>query len=216
MGARSFSATPGENGDSRGILARWSGVSLRAQGIAALAVPMAALFSISRAENEVAYTDLIAVNAYDTRAELLLGRRAWDFMDPAAVTDPSRFKQILYNYLSNAVKFTPGGGQVVARVIPEGDSLFRLEEEHPGVGIAPGEIPRLFQEFRQLSSRKPEQGTGLGLALTRHIVEAQGGRVDVRSVPVPDKAACSRRSCRWRRSRRHRRKASELPKQPTF
>lgn len=112
--------------------------------------------------------------------------------------------------------FTPGGGQVVARVIPEGDSLFRLEEEHPGVGIAPGEIPRLFQEFRQLSSRKPEQGTGLGLALTRHIVEAQGGRVDVRSVPVPDKAACSRRSCRWRRSRRHRRKASELPKQPTF
>src|ERR1039458_9439048 len=81
-----------------------------------------ALFSISRAENEVAYTDLIAVNAYDTRAELLLGRRAWDFMDPAAVTDPSRFKQILYNYLSNAVKFTPGGGQVVARVIPQGDS----------------------------------------------------------------------------------------------
>jgi signal transduction histidine kinase len=100
-----------------------------------------------------------------------------------AATDPSRFKQILYNYLSNAVKFTPGGGEVEVRVTPEGDSQFRLEVEDNGLGIAPEEIPRLFQEFQQLASRKPEQGTGLGLALTRHIVEAQGGRVGVRSVP---------------------------------
>jgi len=102
----------------------------------------------------------------------------------AAVTDPSRFKQILYNYLSNAVKFTAAGGKVLVRLAPEGDAMFRLDVEDTGIGIAPEDIPLLFQEFQQLSrSRKAEQGTGLGLALTRRIVEAQGGRVEVRSVP---------------------------------
>ena len=56
--------------------------------------------------------------------------------------------------------------------------------EDTGIGIAPDEISRLFQEFQQLpNSRKADQGTGLGLALTRHIVEAQGGSVAVRSEP---------------------------------
>jgi PAS domain S-box-containing protein len=101
-----------------------------------------------------------------------------------AVVDPSRFKQVLYNYLSNAVKFTPESGRVEVRVRREEDHSFRLEVEDTGVGIPPDEIAKLFQEFQQLpNSRKAEQGTGLGLALTRHIVEAQGGSVSVRSVP---------------------------------
>ena len=100
-----------------------------------------------------------------------------------AVVDPARFKQVLYNYLSNAVKFTPESGRVEVRVRREEDSSFRLEVEDTGVGISPDEIAKLFQEFQQLpNSRKAEQGTGLGLALTRHIVEAQGGSVSVRSV----------------------------------
>ena len=101
-----------------------------------------------------------------------------------AVVDPARFKQVLYNYLSNAVKFTPERGRVEVRVSREEDTSFRLEVEDTGVGISPEEISKLFQEFQQLpNSRKAEQGTGLGLALTRHIVEAQGGTVSVRSVP---------------------------------
>ncbi len=96
--------------------------------------------------------------------------------------DPGRFKQVLYNYLSNAVKFTADGGSITVRIARERDSWFRLEVEDTGIGIAPAEISRLFQEFAQLpNSRKADQGTGLGLALTRLIVEAQGGSVAVRS-----------------------------------
>ena len=98
--------------------------------------------------------------------------------------DPGRFKQVLYNYLSNAVKFTGAGGKVTLRIAPKDEKMFRVEVEDTGIGIGPDEMPRLFQEFAQLpNSRQAEQGTGLGLALTRHIVEAQGGSVAVESEP---------------------------------
>jgi len=104
--------------------------------------------------------------------------------DLTAVIDPSRFKQVLYNYLSNAVKFTPQGGKIAVRVARGENSSFRLDVEDTGVGISAEEVSKLFQEFQQLpSNRRPDQGTGLGLALTRHIVEAQGGSVAVRSTP---------------------------------
>lgn len=97
--------------------------------------------------------------------------------------DPSRLRQVLYNYLSNALKFTPDGGRVVIRTRAEGDQRFRLEVEDDGIGIAPADLSRLFVEFQQLdaSAAKRFAGTGLGLALTRQIVEAQGGEVGVTS-----------------------------------
>ncbi|MEO8594591.1 MAG: ATP-binding protein [Candidatus Solibacter sp.] len=96
--------------------------------------------------------------------------------------DPGRFKQVLYNYLSNAVKFTSRGGSVALRISAEGESNLRIDVQDSGIGIPAAEIPRLFQEFAQLpNSRQAGQGTGLGLALTRHIVEAQGGSVAVES-----------------------------------
>ncbi len=102
----------------------------------------------------------------------------------AVVTDPARFKQVLYNYLSNALKFTPEGGRVVVRTCPETPDSFRVEVEDTGIGIASDQQRRLFVEFEQITSagHKP-QGTGLGLALTRKIVEAQGGSVGCRSEP---------------------------------
>jgi signal transduction histidine kinase len=98
------------------------------------------------------------------------------------VLDPARFKQVLYNYLSNALKFTPEGGRIVVRTGPEAADSFRLEVEDTGIGIAPDQLGRLFREFEQIDAgagRPP--GTGLGLALTRKIVEAQGGTVGVSS-----------------------------------
>lgn len=99
------------------------------------------------------------------------------------LTDPGRLKQILYNYLSNALKFTPDGGRVVVRTRPEGPESFRVEVEDTGIGIAPEDIGRLFLEFEQLESgaAKKHPGTGLGLALTRRLAHALGGSVGVRS-----------------------------------
>ncbi|MBA3813485.1 MAG: PAS domain S-box protein [Alphaproteobacteria bacterium] len=107
-------------------------------------------------------------------------------VDPKVATatlDPGKFKQILYNYISNALKFTKEGGTVVIRVIPEGSQEFRLEVEDSGIGISKQDIPKLFSEFQQLNATtaKKYQGTGLGLALTLRIVEAQSGKVGVTS-----------------------------------
>jgi PAS domain S-box-containing protein len=98
--------------------------------------------------------------------------------------DPIRLKQVLYNYLSNAIKFTPEGGRVTVRVRSEGSDRFRLEVEDTGIGIRPEEEHRLFIEFQQLdaSTAKKYAGSGLGLALTKRLVEAQGGTVGVYTV----------------------------------
>ena len=99
------------------------------------------------------------------------------------VLDPGKLKQVLYNYLSNAIKFTHDEGEITVRAVPEDADHFRLEVRDTGIGIKPGDLGRLFVEFEQLdtSISKKYQGTGLGLALTRRIVEAQGGRVGVNS-----------------------------------
>jgi signal transduction histidine kinase/CheY-like chemotaxis protein len=104
---------------------------------------------------------------------------------PWAVVDPARFKQVLYNYLSNALKFTPEGGRVCIRIEPVQEGRFRLAVEDTGIGISLEDQQRLFHEFEQVDQtvRKEHQGTGLGLALVKRIVESQGGAVGVESTP---------------------------------
>ena len=97
--------------------------------------------------------------------------------------DPARLKQVLYNYLSNAIKFTPEGGLITVRARASGARHFRMEVEDTGIGIAPLDLPRLFTAYQQLDAgpTKKYEGSGLGLALTRRLVAAQGGSVGVRS-----------------------------------
>jgi signal transduction histidine kinase len=101
------------------------------------------------------------------------------------VTDRSKLKQVLLNYLSNAIKYTPPGGQVTLLLEPEGVEHFRLTVEDTGIGIRAEDLERLFQVFHQveLNAAKENQGTGLGLALVKRIVEAQGGTIGVYSEP---------------------------------
>ena len=97
--------------------------------------------------------------------------------------DTRSLKQILYNYISNAVKFTPYEGAVTVRIAPHGPETFRIEVEDTGTGIRREDLDRLFVEFQRLETAERAPGTGLGLALTKKIVEAQGGKVAVRSTP---------------------------------
>jgi len=108
-------------------------------------------------------------------------------VDPSlgeVVLDAGRLKQMLYNLLSNAIKFTASGGRVELRALPEGERL-RIEVEDTGIGIAAGDLPKLFSQFQQVhvGPAKEFGGTGLGLALTRHLAELHGGSVGVRSTP---------------------------------
>ncbi|MEO6281335.1 PAS domain S-box protein [Roseateles sp.] len=99
--------------------------------------------------------------------------------------DAARLKQVLLNYLSNAIKFTEPGGRIEVRATGEGQQRWRVEVQDSGIGIQAGDLARLFVEFQQLDDglAKRHQGTGLGLSLTRRLVEAQGGRVGVYSEP---------------------------------
>jgi Amt family ammonium transporter len=97
--------------------------------------------------------------------------------------DPVRFKQILLNLLSNAVKFTPQGGRVTVTARPVDDAFVQIGVEDTGIGIRKEDLPKLFQEFTRLesASSKRYEGTGLGLALTKRLVELHGGTIWVES-----------------------------------
>ncbi len=98
--------------------------------------------------------------------------------------DERKLKQILFNLLSNAVKFTPDGGQVqVMSKEINGAQDIEISIRDTGIGIKQEDLPRLFTEFSQLSSAydKKYEGTGLGLALTKKLVELHGGRIWVES-----------------------------------
>ncbi len=97
--------------------------------------------------------------------------------------DQKKFKQVLYNLLSNAVKFTDDDGSVEISALPGPDDQFIVAVRDTGIGIRRDDFPRLFHEFEQLdavAARKYE-GTGLGLALTKKIVDFQQGRISVES-----------------------------------
>jgi signal transduction histidine kinase len=102
---------------------------------------------------------------------------------PPLAADTIRLKQILYNLLSNAIKFSQHGGLVTLRARALGERIEVAVIDH-GIGISREDLPRLFREFEQLGQHTAEQaqGTGLGLALTKRLVEQHGGSIAVESV----------------------------------
>ena len=101
-----------------------------------------------------------------------------------AVADERKFKQILLNLLTNAVKFTPDGGRVEVRARRDADDMV-VAVHDTGIGIATEDQGAVFEEFRQVGRHytNKQEGTGLGLALTRKFVELHGGRIWLESEP---------------------------------
>lgn len=101
------------------------------------------------------------------------------------LADQRRGKQVLLNLLSNAVKYTPEGGSVRVHARDEGENYVRVEVQDNGIGIDPSETERIFAEFHQADRVRDGQfgGTGIGLALSKRLVEIQGGHIGVESTP---------------------------------
>jgi GAF domain-containing protein/anti-sigma regulatory factor (Ser/Thr protein kinase) len=100
------------------------------------------------------------------------------------VADERKVKQVVVNLLANAVKFTPDGGIVTLRAARENGQV-RLAVHDTGIGIAPEDQERIFEEFQQAThqTEKSREGTGLGLSLSKRMVELHGGTITVDSAP---------------------------------
>jgi class 3 adenylate cyclase len=94
-----------------------------------------------------------------------------------------KFDKVLYNLLSNAMKFTNSGGSITVKVEPAGDHV-QLKVIDTGMGIRKEQVPYLFERFRQAegSVNRSHEGSGLGLALVKELVELHGGQISVESV----------------------------------
>lgn len=97
--------------------------------------------------------------------------------------DAEKFDKVLYNLLSNAMKFTGSGGTISVKIEPAGDHI-RIQVIDNGIGIRKEQIPHLFERFRQAegSVNRSYEGSGLGLALVKELVELHGGQISVESI----------------------------------
>ncbi|MGQ0675750.1 MAG: sensor histidine kinase, partial [Rhodospirillales bacterium] len=105
---------------------------------------------------------------------------------PALLSDGTRVRQVLLNLLSNAVKFTPDGGRIKVAAAPEPGGGVRMVVSDTGIGIALDDIPVVMAPFGQAASAliaQKDRGTGLGLPLTRRLVELMDGRFEIKSAP---------------------------------
>ncbi len=103
-------------------------------------------------------------------------------LPPFIEADQALLHQAVYNLVENALKYTPEGGRVTVRLYPQGETVI-FEVEDTGIGIAPSDLPRLFEKFYRARQReaRAQHGSGLGLAIVRSIAEQHGGKVWVES-----------------------------------
>jgi signal transduction histidine kinase len=126
--------------------------------------------------NETATGVAILAEERDVRLRVDAAPEAW------VLGDTGRLRQVLLILLDNALKFTPDGGSITVSVTRQGGQV-RLEVRDSGPGIAPADLPHLFERFYRADKARTSSGTGLGLAIGRWIVEAHGGRIAAANLP---------------------------------
>ncbi|MDB5445922.1 MAG: hypothetical protein JWQ97_1239 [Phenylobacterium sp.] len=127
-----------------------------------------------------------AVRLVQTRAEAAGLILTLDVPElPEIEADYRALKQVLLNLLSNAVKFTPRGGRIAVRAAHTAEAAVRISVQDTGIGIAAEDLERLARPFEQIESQhaKTQQGTGLGLALSKALLEMHGGALELESAP---------------------------------
>lgn len=104
---------------------------------------------------------------------------------PSVMADPDRLEQILVNLLSNAVNYTPEAGVIEISTAKE-DNMVRISVHDNGIGIAAEHLPHIFTRFYRIdkSRARPGGGSGIGLTISKHLVEAHGGRIRVESAGI--------------------------------
>jgi PAS domain S-box-containing protein len=132
---------------------------------------------LPRVVSDAVETLLPAADAKHIRVQTILDPRAAPISG-----DPDRLQQIVWNLVSNAVKFTPKGGLVQVR-LARVNSHVEIVVSDNGIGISPDFLPHMFERFRQADSGTTREhgGIGLGLAIVRHIVELHGGTIHAAS-----------------------------------
>ena len=99
---------------------------------------------------------------------------------PAVMVDGERIQQVVTNLVHNAIKFTPAGGHIGLRASQQAEQVV-VEVADNGVGIPAGDLSRIFERFYKADRARSQGGTGLGLAIARHLVQAHGGQIWVKS-----------------------------------
>lgn len=132
---------------------------------------------LARFMSEITHAGQILVKDKNVRLELMDTGT-----DPVVHADGVRLRQIVWNIISNAVKFTESGSVTVS-VAKHNDDFAMVRVTDTGIGIKKEDLGLVFEQFQQVdgSSTRRAGGTGLGLAITRHLVEMHGGRIDVES-----------------------------------
>lgn len=102
---------------------------------------------------------------------------------PVVQGDPSRLREVLDNLLDNAIKYSPGGGDIYVEAVARPSELV-ISVRDQGIGIGKQDMGRIFDRFYQVQqARRPDGGVGLGLSICKHIIEAHGGRIWAESTP---------------------------------